>query len=76
MSFHRFLLANIIRVLSCKAKSWLIQELDDLLEHLDLELLNFLRSRFPDEVKTKQKENDHAVGVCLYGEGYDKCLMM
>jgi E3 ubiquitin-protein ligase BAH len=46
-------------------------------ENIDAALANFLVKFFPQEVKAKQKENEHAAGVDLYGESYnDKCCIM
>ncbi|KAF2177849.1 RING-14 protein-like protein [Zopfia rhizophila CBS 207.26] len=46
-------------------------------ENLDLELADFLKKWFPDEVKAKQKYNEIMAGVDQYGEVYrDKCNVM
>ena len=47
-------------------------------DNLDLELMEFLKSNFPREVKIKQKENERAAGVDRYGEDFDKakCAVM
>ena len=44
--------------------------------NLDEKLMTFLKAKFPDEVKAKQKENERAAGVDHYGEGYAKCMVM
>jgi E3 ubiquitin-protein ligase BAH len=40
--------------------------------------MRFLQKYFPRETKAKQKENEIAVGVDLYGESYAdaKCIVM
>jgi E3 ubiquitin-protein ligase BAH len=40
--------------------------------------MRFLQKYFPKETKAKQKENEIAVGVDLYGESYAdaKCTVM
>ncbi|EON67034.1 hypothetical protein W97_06151 [Coniosporium apollinis CBS 100218] len=44
---------------------------------VDPELTKFLIKYFPNEVKVKQKENEHAAGVDEYGEAYnEKCTVM
>lgn len=47
-------------------------------DNLDLELMEFLKTNFPREVKMKQKENERAAGVDRYGEDFDKakCAVM
>ncbi|KAF2260002.1 RING-14 protein-like protein [Lojkania enalia] len=46
-------------------------------ENLDLELADFLKKWFPDEVKAKQKYNELMAGVDQYGEVYqDRCAVM
>lgn len=47
-------------------------------DNLDLELMEFLKTNFPREVKIKQKENERAAGVDRYGEDFDKakCAVM
>jgi hypothetical protein len=45
-------------------------------EHLDEDLMVFLRAKFPKEVKAKQKENERAAGVDRYGDDFDKCSLM
>ena len=45
-------------------------------ENLDLELMAFLKAKFPTEVKAKQRENERAAGVDHYGEGFDRCALM
>ncbi|KAF2466546.1 RING-14 protein-like protein [Lindgomyces ingoldianus] len=46
-------------------------------DNLDLELADFLKKWFPDEVKAKQKYNELMAGVDQYGEVYkDKCAIM
>lgn len=47
-----------------------------LVDNLDQKLMAFLEAKFPAEVKAKQKENQHAAGVDLYGEDFDKCAIM
>ncbi|KAF2705593.1 hypothetical protein K504DRAFT_92894 [Pleomassaria siparia CBS 279.74] len=45
--------------------------------NLDLELAEFLKRWFPDEVKAKQKYNELMAGVDQYGEVYkEKCSVM
>jgi E3 ubiquitin-protein ligase BAH len=45
--------------------------------NLDLELAEFLKKWFPDEVKAKQKYNELMAGVDQYGEVYkEKCQVM
>jgi len=45
--------------------------------NLDLELADFLKKWFPDEVKAKQKYNELMAGVDQYGEVYkEKCNVM
>lgn len=48
------------------------------LDNLDLELADFLKKWFPDEVKAKQKYNEMMAGVDQYGEVYAdaKCSIM
>ena len=38
----------------------------------------FLKAKFPAEVKAKQRENEIAAGVDIFGEGYEpiKCYVM
>lgn len=44
---------------------------------LDEKLMAFLKEKFPEEVKAKQKENERAAGIDQYGEAYDtKCAVM
>jgi len=40
--------------------------------------MSLLQKYFPKEAKAKQKENEIAAGVDIYGEGYTKigCLVM
>lgn len=40
--------------------------------------MTFLKTYFPKETKAKQKENEIAAGVDLYGEDYAtaKCIIM
>lgn len=47
-------------------------------DNLDLDLMSFLKTNFPREVKAKQKENEYAAGVDMYGDDYDKvrCTLM
>ncbi|KAF2648601.1 RING-14 protein-like protein [Lophiostoma macrostomum CBS 122681] len=46
-------------------------------DNLDLELADFLKKWFPDEVKAKQKHNELMAGVDQYGEVYkDQCVVM
>ncbi|ORX97288.1 RING-14 protein-like protein [Clohesyomyces aquaticus] len=46
-------------------------------DNLDLELADFLKKWFPDEVKAKQKYNELMAGVDQYGEVYkEKCTVM
>ncbi|KAK2812140.1 hypothetical protein FQN50_001497 [Emmonsiellopsis sp. PD_5] len=45
-------------------------------ENLDTDLLAFLSATFPKETKTKQKENERAASIDLYGESYDACSVM
>jgi E3 ubiquitin-protein ligase BAH len=46
--------------------------------NIDVSLMRFLQSYFPKETKVKQKENEIAIGVDLYGESYTdaKCVVM
>lgn len=46
--------------------------------NIDASLMRFLQKYFPKETKVKQKENEIAVGVDLYGESYAdaKCIVM
>jgi E3 ubiquitin-protein ligase BAH len=45
--------------------------------NLDVELAEFLKKWFPDEVKAKQKYNELMAGVDQYGEVYkEKCSVM
>ncbi|KAF2793741.1 hypothetical protein K505DRAFT_305279 [Melanomma pulvis-pyrius CBS 109.77] len=45
--------------------------------NLDLELADFLKKWFPDEVKAKQKYNELMAGIDQYGEVYkEKCNVM
>ncbi|KAI9822356.1 MAG: hypothetical protein M1827_000075 [Pycnora praestabilis] len=44
--------------------------------NLDPQMIKFLEKYFPKEVEAKQKENRRAIGVDLYGEDFDKCIMM
>ncbi|EGE80253.1 RING-14 protein, variant 1 [Blastomyces gilchristii SLH14081] len=44
--------------------------------NLDMELLAFLAASFPKETKAKQKENERAAMVDLYGNSYDSCSVM
>ncbi|DAA73835.1 TPA_exp: Uncharacterized protein A8136_4038 [Trichophyton benhamiae CBS 112371] len=45
-------------------------------KNLDQKLLTFLQSSFPKETKTKQRENERAAMVDVYGEPTDVCNMM
>ncbi|EDN07003.1 RING-14 finger domain-containing protein [Histoplasma capsulatum] len=44
--------------------------------NLDNELLAFLASNFPKETRAKQKENERAATIDLYGNSYDSCSVM
>lgn len=46
--------------------------------NIDLLMMHFLEKYFPREVKAKQKENEIAAGIDLYGENYtaQKCVVM
>jgi hypothetical protein len=46
--------------------------------NIDASLMRFLQKYFPKETKAKQKENEIAAGVDLYGESYTdaKCIVM
>ncbi|EEH23382.2 hypothetical protein PABG_05593 [Paracoccidioides brasiliensis Pb03] len=44
--------------------------------NLDMDLLAFLASSFPKETKAKQKENERAATIDLYGDSYDTCSVM
>ncbi|OAX78497.1 hypothetical protein ACJ72_07193 [Emergomyces africanus] len=44
--------------------------------NLDMDLLAFLASTFPKETKAKQKENERAATIDLYGKSYDSCSVM
>ncbi|PGH30529.1 hypothetical protein GX50_06709 [[Emmonsia] crescens] len=44
--------------------------------NLDMDLLAFLASTFPKETKAKQKENERAATIDLYGNSYDSCSVM
>ncbi|KAF1923577.1 RING-14 protein [Didymella exigua CBS 183.55] len=58
----------------CRAKS----VFDANSDNLDTELAAFLKKWFPDEVKAKQRYNEHMAGVDQYGEVYAeaKCVVM
>jgi hypothetical protein len=58
----------------CRAKS----VFDANSENLDNELAAFLKKWFPDEVKAKQRYNEHMAGIDQYGEVYaeSKCVVM
>ena len=43
---------------------------------LDPELMTFLKAKFPKEVKAKQKDNEKAAAVDMFGEDYQKCCVM
>lgn len=47
-------------------------------DNLDQELAAFLKKWFPDEVKAKQRYNEHMAGIDQYGEVYaeQKCVVM
>ena len=46
-------------------------------ENLDTRLMEFLKDKFPSEVKAKQRENQRAAGVDKYGEDFNKkCIVM
>ncbi|KAL1958476.1 hypothetical protein VTO42DRAFT_4340 [Malbranchea cinnamomea] len=45
-------------------------------ENLDMKLLSFLSATFPKETKAKQKENERAATLELYGEVYGPCSVM
>lgn len=47
-------------------------------DNLDNELAAFLKKWFPDEVKAKQRYNEHMAGIDQYGEVYaeSKCVVM
>ncbi|KAJ4984767.1 ring-14 protein [Stagonosporopsis vannaccii] len=47
-------------------------------DNLDAELAAFLKKWFPDEVKAKQRYNEHMAGIDQYGEVYadQKCVVM
>ncbi|XPS68292.1 RING-type E3 ubiquitin transferase [Ascochyta lentis] len=47
-------------------------------DNLDNELAVFLKKWFPDEVKAKQRYNEHMAGIDQYGEVYaeQKCVVM
>jgi E3 ubiquitin-protein ligase BAH len=49
-----------------------------LADNLDQELAAFLKKWFPDEVKAKQRYNEHMAGIDQYGEVYadQKCVVM
>jgi hypothetical protein len=44
--------------------------------NLDQKLLTFLSQAFPKETRAKQKENERAATMELYGETYDACIVM
>ncbi|PGG97000.1 hypothetical protein GX51_07549 [Blastomyces parvus] len=44
--------------------------------NLDTKLLAFLAASFPKETKAKQKENERAAMIDLYGTSYDSCSVM
>jgi E3 ubiquitin-protein ligase BAH len=48
------------------------------LANLDESLMRFLQQYFPKETKAKQKENEIAAGVDIYGEEFrsNKCSVM
>ncbi|KAH6637483.1 RING-14 protein-like protein [Boeremia exigua] len=47
-------------------------------DNLDQDLAAFLKKWFPDEVKAKQRYNEHMAGIDQYGEVYadQKCVVM
>lgn len=47
-------------------------------DNLDNDLAAFLKKWFPDEVKAKQRYNEHMAGIDQYGEVYaeQKCVVM
>ncbi|KMU80854.1 hypothetical protein CISG_08525 [Coccidioides immitis RMSCC 3703] len=45
-------------------------------DNLDQELLAFLSTVFPKETRIKQKENERAARMDLYGNTYDACTVM
>ncbi|PGH16082.1 hypothetical protein AJ80_05297 [Polytolypa hystricis UAMH7299] len=45
-------------------------------DNLDQNLLAFLRMAFPKETRIKQKENERAATMDLYGRSYDACSVM
>jgi hypothetical protein len=50
---------------------------NELIDNLDVELADYLKKWFPEEVKSKQKYNELMAGVDEYGEVYrDRCIVM
>lgn len=45
-------------------------------DNLDRKLLSFLSATFPKETRAKQKENERAASLDLYGETYGVCSVM
>lgn len=45
-------------------------------DNLDRKLLSFLSATFPKETRAKQKENERAASLDLYGETYNACSVM
>lgn len=48
-------------------------------DNMDEKLMSFLKENFKDEIKSKQRENEHAAGVDQFGENYSgthRCLVM
>jgi len=57
----------------CRAK--VVMDADS--DNLDDSMAKFLKKYFPEEVKRKQRDNERARGVDLYGEAFDdKCSVM
>ncbi|KAL9114153.1 MAG: hypothetical protein Q9227_001925 [Pyrenula ochraceoflavens] len=51
--------------------------LDATSDDIDLKLMEFLKAKFPNEVKVKQRENQRAAGIDQYGEDFNKkCMVM
>lgn len=55
-----------------------IKNTDEPPDNLDADLAVFLKKWFPDEVKAKQRYNEHMAGIDQYGEVYadQKCVVM
>ncbi|KAI9822916.1 MAG: hypothetical protein M1832_002941 [Thelocarpon impressellum] len=81
MASDPFLTRTMAKAVSFKVSGEvlsLVPQLDDYLynTNLDPALMRFLKTYFPKEVKAKQKENERAAEIDLWGPGYADCTVM